>query len=308
MKSNRLFRSWHKGAAVILLVVWAAASGCATQKGAASSLGKRVTQTQEYWRPSAVNYVPAQLPQNQASLAAQTEQMLGKLVAVSPLRGYPVKVMIANNRNLNASADGLTVVMNSGLLLMFGRDPNVVASVMAHELGHILAGHKPQSTKTSPYGMLRYATPLLSFVPYGSYAGLAVNEGSSLQVAKYSRVQENEADVIGAYLTASADYDPRALGWFLELAAKCGCKGSGLPSGISIPTSLSSIPQSVAVPLLRTSPLYRSHPDVEGRKRTIDLVARRKAGQMTDKELKKEASWIAAIYDTLEKRCPKDRG
>jgi predicted Zn-dependent protease len=209
-----------------------------------------------------------------------------------------------NDSSLNASANGLTVKVNSGFLLMFGNDKDIVASVMAHELGHILANHQPKNY-AFPRALFQAASPLLSFVPYGGYAGTAINEGANMQVARYSRIQENEADAIGAILAADAGFDPHGLSRFLEMASRCACSGSGFPSGLSIPTSVSSIPTSVAVPLLRTSPLYRSHPNYAARQRIIDLVVQRKAGRITSEQLHSAEPWLAGIYDTLERKRPK---
>jgi predicted Zn-dependent protease len=123
-----------------------------------------------------------------------------------------------------------------------------------------------------------------------------------LGVARYSRIQENEADAIGAILAADAGFDPHGLSRFLFIASRCACSGSGFPSGLSIPTSVSAIPASVAVPLLRTSPLYRSHPDVLARERIIDLVAQRKSGRLSAEQLRQAEPWLADIYGTLEAR------
>lgn len=307
MSKNFSFFKSHLFSLVVSVILLSA--GCSTQRRAASTLGSRLTDTQNYWRTGAVYGT-----QSVASCVSQwkipnqnVQQVLDRLVYVSPLRGYPVRAYVVPSNTINAKTDGLNIMVHSGFVELFGGQQDIMASVLAHELGHILAGHRPSSGNTSSLALLQYASPMLSFVPYGSLAGTALNESAKMKQAGYSRIQENEADAIGAVLSSEAGYDAHGLSWFLDQAAYGSCSGAGFASGLSVPTSLSGIPQSVAVPLLRASPLYRSHPSVASRQRIIDLISRRKNGQLSADELREEEPWLEDIYETMERRRPKNQ-
>lgn len=247
--------------------------------------------------PAAV--VPPDNPRN-------IQEMMDRIVYVSPLRGYPVRVMVVNDPKINAHTDGLTVYLNSGLLNIFMGHDDLVASVLAHELGHILANHQPEGKpRTSAWSYLSYLTPALNALPYGGFysgiAGSAVREGVQIHLYSYDRHQENEADVIGAYLASEAGYNALGLCQFLDYA---GRSGFSTPKTISIPTSVSAIPQSAAVMLLSSSPLYQTHPPSKKRKKNVELLLQRKKGLITQAEFRRKSGWAANIYEKLEKAKP----
>jgi len=234
--------------------------------------------------------------------------VLNRLVYASPLRGASVPVSIVNDSKINAWTDGQQIYVSSGLLKAFQGNTDLVASVFAHELGHILANHEPQGRpRQSPLRYLSYFTPALSLLPYGniygSVAGTAVNQGVQMQNYAYDRIQENEADAIGVYVAAKAGYNAMGLSQFFDYL---GGSGFGVPKNISIPTSLAAIPQSAVVTLLSTSPLYRSHPPSNERKKIVSLMIQRKLGLITQDALRKESAWLAEMYETLEQRSPKN--
>jgi len=289
--------------------------GCAAQSGFSRSFPKRLTEAQNEWHFrfgrsfNAQAALPAQSPAPPAAPldAWHLQALLDRLVYVSPLRGYAVRVQVVNDPKLNAFTDGQTITITTGLMMVFQYREDVMASVMAHELGHILAHHLPdQKSRNIAMDYLSYLTPALSALPYGGYyssaAGTAIREGAKVRRFSYDRLQETEADVIGVYLAAKAGYGGMGLSEFLDVAKS---SGFGPPQSISIPTSLGTIPASAATLLLSTSPLYRIHPPSAKRKRIVELMQARCQGKLAQAELRKQSAWMADLYAALEMRSPK---
>lgn len=283
--------------------------GCATQSGFSKTFPRRLTETQQVWyfqNRAVQNLQTTSVPPAQKSVLTPYE-IMERLLYVSPLRGHSVPVIVINDPKVNAQTDGKSIFINSGFVAAFGHDQNMVASVFAHELGHILANHQSGKPKgTSFVNYLGYLSPAFSFLPYGGlYGGLAttaVKEGVHMREYSYSRHQENEADAIGAWIAMTAGFNAMGLSDFLEYT---GGSGFSVPKNISIPTSVGSIPQSVAVTLLSSSPLYQTHPPSKKRRSIVELVIQRKKGELGEDEMRKQARWLADLYDELEMRSPK---
>lgn len=283
-------------------------SGCATQSGFSKSFPNRLAETQTSWyyrHRGNPQVAPANLGASGGLINLQ--QLLDRLVYVSPLRGYPIKLAIVEDAKVNAHTDGSTIYLNTGLLSVFRGQDDLVASVMAHEIGHILASHRANGQKTTAgLNYLGYLTPALSALPYGSLYGnlavTAVQQGAQMRQYSYSRLQENEADVIGVVIAMNAGYNGLGLSQFFD---HIKTSGFGTPKNLSIPTSLGAIPQSAAITLLSSSPLYQTHPISKSRKHIVELVVQRKKGEITQEALRKESKWVADIYETLEQNSPK---
>ncbi len=289
--------------------------GCATQTGFSTSFPERLTESQNEWRfrhGKDFRLNLASVPQTgpvTSSHTVQLQTLLDQLVAVSPLEGYAVRVAVVNDPKLNAFTDGQSIFVTTGLLMTFQRDQNVIASVLAHELGHILGHHVPdEKSRIIALEYLSYLTPALSALPYGGFygsaAGTAVRQGAKVRRFSYSRVQENEADAISVFLASKAGYHALGLSEFLEVVTS---SGFGSPNAISIPTSLSAIPESALVVLLSSSPLYRVHPPSKERQQVVGLMKQRVKGEIDDAGLRKKFRWLAALYTTLESRSPQKR-
>ncbi|MGR2739408.1 M48 family metallopeptidase [Billgrantia sp. Q4P2] len=138
------------------------------------------------------------------------------LVAVLPERernqDWQIRVFESEQANAFALPGGYMGI-NTGLLRV-ARDQDQVASVIGHEIGHVLARHANErvSTQTSTQ---------LALSVLGSAAGLQGPGGEQLMGAlglgaqygimlPFSRRHESEADVIGLRLMADAGFDPRA--------------------------------------------------------------------------------------------------
>lgn len=274
-----------------------------------ADLNSRITEAQNFWRQNGSAYWGDAIPKNPAqaqTLQSKVQLILDRLVYVSPLRGYDIRANIIPDETVNAHTEGRSIYINMGLLKAVGGREDMLAAVMAHELGHIVAHHAIQAPASMNRQLIQAGLPFLNFNKYSALAGMLVNQGIELKEASYSRAQEEEADAIGSLLIADAGYNPYSLGEFFDLES--GKVSNLLPSAVSIPANFSnwqSVAQSVAYSALASSPIYKSHPPSSTRKNIIHLMAGRKYGQIPSQQLYQTNPWISNVYEIMERRRPK---
>lgn len=108
----------------------------------------------------------------------------------------------------NACAIGVHhVCVTEGLIELLDRRETLLAPIVAHELGHILAGHAARRWKDHIFltGFLYLAV----FVLRSPWLINALGLGKSLALSTFSRAQEFEADASSLWLCRWAGYDPR---------------------------------------------------------------------------------------------------
>ncbi len=109
----------------------------------------------------------------------------------------------------NACAIGAHhVCVTEGLIALLDRSEALVAPIVAHELGHILAGHAARRWKDHIF--LTGLVYLAIFVFRSPWLINALGLGKSLALSKFSRAQEFEADASSLWLCRWAGYDPGA--------------------------------------------------------------------------------------------------
>ena len=133
---------------------------------------------------------------------------------------------VLNNPVVNAFAlQGGFVYVTRGLLALAGNEAEL-ASVLAHEIGHVAARHAAQRHQRAAQA----AKP-----PAGTGSEIAEREQEqAAYVQGYSREQEMEADTLGIRYLARAGYDPGAMAGFLarlDAQARLEAGLSGLASG-----------------------------------------------------------------------------
>ena len=137
-----------------------------------------------------------------------------------------VKIYIILDKEINAfTAGGRNIFINSGLITSFN-DPSVIQGVIAHELGHIVAGHiiqkKNQIEELQKSALMYNVLGLIGGIATGSMELLVAGATGGSHIAtrqylKYSRQQENEADRISLQLLNKAHIPKRGL---IELLQK----------------------------------------------------------------------------------------
>src|ERR1700728_729306 len=143
---------------------------------------------------------------NDPKLQGLLEQTVERLVTSSERADLHYKVVILNSQSINAFALPSGQLYVTRGLIALANDESELASVLAHEMGHVIARHaairEEQARQTALVN--RVVTDVISDPEEGALA-LAK---SKLALASFSRAQEFEADAIGIGIASRAGYDP----------------------------------------------------------------------------------------------------
>lgn len=139
---------------------------------------------------------------------AETEQMLRNICyPIFKIAGQDInnlKIYIVNDESINAFvAGGQNIFINIGLIKKFD-NPNVIAGVIAHEIGHIASGHLAKSSEMLNNNLsatlVGYLLGAGAIVAGKTELGASIMLGSShignRLALKYNRSQEEAADIL----------------------------------------------------------------------------------------------------------------
>src|SRR4029077_12358607 len=145
-----------------------------------------------------------------ARLEALITHTVDRLVAASERPNLRYKVTILNSPAINAFAlpNGQLYVTRG--LLALANDTSELASVLSHEMAHVIARHAalPQDPARQAALVSRVASDVFNDPSMGAMA-LA---RSKIALASFSRQQELEADGVGVGISSRAGFDPYG-GW-----------------------------------------------------------------------------------------------
>jgi predicted Zn-dependent protease len=146
-------------------------------------------------------------------LEERLAQTVDRLVAVSDRPDIKYRVTILNSPAINAFALSSGQIYVTRGLLALANDDSELASVLAHEMAHVIARHAAFRENQARQAQIfsRVATDLLGDPQMGALA-LA---RSKIALASFSRAQEFEADGIGVGMSARAGFDPYGAQRFL---------------------------------------------------------------------------------------------
>lgn len=134
-----------------------------------------------------------------------------------------VEILLVGSKELNAFAGPRVMGFNTGLILE-SDDPNELQGVIAHEVGHLAAGHSARRGEMNSAGM----KPFLLTMGLGVLAAIAGSPEAAAGLAGsasyfgtlgalgYSREQEGRADQAGAMLLDKAGLSGRGLAEFFD--------------------------------------------------------------------------------------------
>ena len=144
---------------------------------------------------------------------AALEDIVQRLAKASAGQIGSYEITILNSPAVNAFAlpNGRLYVTRG--LLALANDTSEIASVLAHEIGHVTAQHAVQRAEKEAESAL--VSQVASQVLKDPTQGAAVMAGSKLSLARFSRQQELEADRISVTSLARAGYDPYGASRFL---------------------------------------------------------------------------------------------
>jgi predicted Zn-dependent protease len=143
---------------------------------------------------------------NDAKLQGVLERTVERLVAASDRPDLHYRVTMLNSQSINAFALPTGQLYVTRGLVALANDESEVASVLAHEMGHVVARHAAIREEQAKQAALvgRVVSDVISDPEIGALA-LAK---SKLALASFSRAQEFEADGIGIGIASRAGFDP----------------------------------------------------------------------------------------------------
>ncbi|ADH90964.1 peptidase M48 Ste24p [Ancylobacter novellus DSM 506] len=150
---------------------------------------------------------------NNPKLQAQIEGVVNRLVAASERPNLHYRVTILNSPAVNAFAlpNGSLYVTRG--LLSLASDNSELASVLSHEMAHVIANHA--ATREDQMKQAVLVSRVISDVVNDSDLGALALARSRISLASFSRGQELEADAIGVGISARAGFDPYGAERFL---------------------------------------------------------------------------------------------
>ncbi len=139
-------------------------------------------------------------------IQSMVERLVERLVAASDHPDLHYKVTILNSQSVNAFALPTGQLYVTRGLIALANDESELASVIGHEMGHVIARHAEAREERLRDAELsdRVFTDLVS----NPQAGAMALAKSKLDLVSFSRDQELAADSIGITLAAHAGYDP----------------------------------------------------------------------------------------------------
>jgi len=146
-------------------------------------------------------------------LQAKIEQLVDRLVAASEKPDLHYKVTILNSQSINAFALPTGQLYVTRGLIALADDDSELASVIAHEMGHVIARHAELREKEEQ--QVDLVSRVVTDVVSDPEAGAMALAKSKLELANFSQKQEFEADAIGIGIAARAGYDPYGAARFL---------------------------------------------------------------------------------------------
>ena len=177
-----------------------------------------------------------------AKLHATISRMVERLVAASERPDLKYRVTLLNSPAINAFAlpNGHLYVTRG--LIALANDKAELASVIAHEMGHVIAHHAEIRQEQARQAAL-VDHVMTEVVGDPQLTALALAK-SKLALASFSRAQEFEADGIGVGISARAGFDPYGASRFLtDMQRRADLKS---PGAAYAPDFLSNHPSTPA--------------------------------------------------------------
>jgi len=141
-------------------------------------------------------------------------RMVGRLVSASEDPSQNYRITILNSPVVNAFAlPGGYLYITRGLLAL-ASDSSELAAVISHEMAHVTAHHAiARLRRAEATAVVEQVVANVVDDPQRKQDALA---SAKLSFARFSQIQELEADTVGVRTLARAKYDPYAASRFLE--------------------------------------------------------------------------------------------
>jgi predicted Zn-dependent protease len=146
-------------------------------------------------------------------LEALLNGTVAKLVAASERPEVHYRVTILNSASVNAFALPSGQLYVTRGLIALANDTSELASVLSHEMSHVIARHA--ATREDQARQVALVSRVVQDVLSDPETGALALAKSKIALASFSRAQEFEADGIGVGIAARAGYDPYGAARFL---------------------------------------------------------------------------------------------
>jgi predicted Zn-dependent protease len=146
-------------------------------------------------------------------LEGMLNQIVAKLVAASERPEVHYRVTILNSASINAFALPSGQLYVTRGLIALANDTSELASVLSHEMSHVIARHA--AIREDQARQVALVSRVVQDVLSDPETGALALAKSKIALASFSRAQEFEADGIGVGIAARAGYDPYGAGRFL---------------------------------------------------------------------------------------------
>jgi len=176
-------------------------------------------------------------------LEALVNTTVARLVAASERPDLKYRVTILNSQAVNAFALPSGHIYVTRGLLALANDTSELASVLSHEMAHVIARHAAIREEQARQAAI--VSAVVSDVLSDPNLGALALAKSKLALASFSRAQEFEADGIGVGIAARAGYDPFGAARFLTAMER---NANLKPLGAADPRSLDFISSHPATP------------------------------------------------------------
>lgn len=159
-------------------------------------------------------------------LHALISKMIDRLVAASERPNLKYELTLLNSPAINAFALPNGHIYVTRGLIALANDKAEIASVLAHEMGHVIARHAAIREEQARQAAL--VGHVVSDVLSDPQMGALALAKSKLALASFSRAQEFEADGIGVGISARAGFDPYGASRFLaDMQRNADIKSAG---------------------------------------------------------------------------------
>jgi predicted Zn-dependent protease len=148
-----------------------------------------------------------------ANLESMLNQIVAKLVAASERPEVQYRVTILNSASINAFALPSGQLYVTRGLIALANDTSELASVLSHEMSHVIARHA--AIREDQARQVALVSRVVQDVLSDPETGALALAKSKIALASFSRAQEFEADGIGVVIAARAGYDPHGAARFL---------------------------------------------------------------------------------------------
>ncbi len=147
-------------------------------------------------------------------LQALIQDTVSRLVAASDRPDLQYRVTLLNSPSVNAFALPSGQLYVTRGLAALANDRSELASVLSHEMAHVIAKHAAiRENQARRVALIEDVVNKLLTDPQSGALALAK---SKMALASFSRQQEFEADAIGVKIAARAGFDPYGAERFLE--------------------------------------------------------------------------------------------